>query len=89
MILQSPVHFPGKVLPLPADVKREVTKVVAAPDDCASESTGTAVQVKKFDVAHFCHEDLLAIVNQIKNPEIPLCDISYRLGFCRTIRLCV
>lgn len=76
MVTQSPVPTSGVKLPPPADVEEEVTPVPTTPSDGAPRTTGTAVRVNKFVVARYRHENLLVRVNQINNPEIPLCDIN-------------
>lgn len=53
-----------------------VTQVEIALSEGASETTGLAVQVMKFDLVHHRHEDLVLKDNQLKDPEIPLRDIS-------------
>lgn len=59
-----------------AKVVEEVVLVTAAPSDSFSEATATAVWVTKFDVAHYCHKDVLLRLNHTNDPEIALCNIS-------------
>lgn len=76
MIPQSPVSPFDRELPAPVDVKEVVTQVPTLPADVASEITGTAVGVVKFDVANYRNEDVLHRVIQIDGPVIALHDIS-------------
>lgn len=77
MIPHSPVPPSGKELPPPADVKKVVSQMAAAPNDRASATTGTAERAKKFNVAHYRHKYLLLRVNQFSRSEIPLRDMSH------------
>lgn len=63
-------------LPLPSDVKGEVTEMATYPNDVASENSGTAMRMTQFDVAYYHHESLLLRANQINDSETPLHTIS-------------
>lgn len=76
LIPQSPVHLSSKNMPPTAGVNGEVADLATAPDDGTSETTCTALWVKKFDVADYRHEDLLLKIDQIDDLEIPLPDMS-------------
>lgn len=46
------VHPSGKNVPVPPNVEGRVTEMVKESDNGISETAGTAVQVKRSDVAH-------------------------------------
>lgn len=62
----------GKELPPPANLEGHVTQVATELSDGVIETTGTAVRVTKFDVAHYLHKNLILKLNQICKPEILL-----------------
>lgn len=76
MVIQSAFHYSAKKLSAPADVIEEVIPMPTGSSDGASETTGTALQVTKIDVAQYHHENVLPKVNQINEPDIALHDIS-------------
>lgn len=83
MIPQNYIHSSGIDVHLPANAEVEVTEITSSPKDGVSETTGTALQVTKLDVAHYRHEDWLFWVNQTNNFEIPL----HVIGDCRFLFL--
>lgn len=72
MILRSLVPPFGKGPSLLADIETAVTQVVTAPDNCASDTTCSAVWMRNLDVAVYLHADPLLRFNQINDPETPL-----------------
>lgn len=76
IISRSPFHTFCKDVPPSVDMKGVVTKTARLLNGGASETLTTAVRVIKFDVVHYCHEDLLFGVNQISDAKIQLRDAS-------------
>lgn len=64
VVPQIHTHPSRKVVPLPVDLKGEVTEVTTVPNSRIYEIIETAMRVTKFDVAHFSHDDLLLKINQ-------------------------
>lgn len=59
-------------LPLSVNVEGETTQVATAPSDGGSETTDTAVRLKKVDSSYCGHQDLLSRLNLLDDSEIPL-----------------
>lgn len=76
IIWQSLVHSSDKNQCPRANVKEEVIQVSTAFSDSASEATGMAVRVSKFNFAHYRYEDLFLRVNLTVDAEIPLYNIN-------------
>lgn len=72
MIPQSAVPASVKKQFSPVDCGGEVTPAPAETSDGVSETTGTAVRVTKFDLAHYRHENEFPRVIQVNFPEIAL-----------------
>lgn len=76
MFPRSAVSHSVKNLSPPANVKVKVTLMKIVPSKGASETTAMAVRMTKLNVAYCRHEDVLLQVNQIKDLEIALRNIS-------------
>lgn len=76
MVLRILINLSGRDVTPPVDVEVEVTGMATAPMDGFSETTGSAVRVRKFDVAHCRHQYMLLRVNRINDSKIPLHDIT-------------
>lgn len=59
MVLQSSFCSSGKNELPSAGVEGELTETATAPNRGTSEDTGTAEQMTKYDVAHYCHHNRL------------------------------
>lgn len=60
----------------PVDVEGEVIEMAIVSDEEASETTSMAVQVKKFGVDYYRHQNRLLRVNQMKNSEVSRHDVT-------------